>query len=151
MGLELWENRSHPVRGFLGKRFSKQSIKTMMVRVLLGGICTVLALFIAVRSDDEKIRTGSAFLASCLVSFTATSIILERSRRHKGRSPQVDLYVDMLREMNREQRLLLEDHTPQVCRGCCHYHGRTYGGERLICAMHPYGVDQDECGDRQES
>jgi hypothetical protein len=123
----------------------------MMVRVFLGGICTVLTLYIAVRSDNEKIRTSSAFVASCLVSFTATSLILERSRRNKDRTPPVDLYVNRLREMNREQHLLLEDHTPKVCRGCCHYHGHSYGGERLICAMHPYGVDQEECGDRQES
>ncbi len=53
--------------------------------------------------------------------------------------------------MNREQQLLLEDSTPKVCRGCCHYHGHRYGGERLVCAMHPYGVEQEECGDRQES
>jgi hypothetical protein len=123
----------------------------MIARVILGSICTVLTLYISVRSDNEKIRTSSAFLASCLVSFTATSVILERGRRHKGRTTPVDMYVDMLREMNREQQALLEDKTPKVCQGCCHYHGRTYGGERLVCAMHPYGVDQDECGDRQES
>jgi hypothetical protein len=123
----------------------------MMVRVLLGGICTVLTLYITVRSDNEKIRTSSAFVASCLVSFTATSLILERSRRQKSRTPPIDLYVNRLREMNREQHLLLEDHTPKVCQGCCHYHGHSYGGERLICAMHPYGVDQEECGDRQEA
>lgn len=123
----------------------------MMVRILLGSICTVLTLYIAVRSDNEKIRTSSAFVASCLVSFTATSLILERSRRHKSRITHSDLYVARLREMNREQHLLLEDKTPEVCRGCCHYHGHSYGGERLICAMHPYGVDQEECGDRQES
>lgn len=123
----------------------------MIARVVLGSICTVLTLYIAVRSDNEKIRTGSAFVASCLASFTATSLILERSRRYKDRTAQVDLHIERLREMNREQRLLPPDQTPQVCRGCCHYHGRTYGGERLVCAMHPYGVDQDECGDRQES
>ena len=123
----------------------------MMVRILLGGICTVLTLYIAVRSENEKVRTSSAFVASCLVSFTVTSLILERSRRRKSRTIQGDLYIDRLREMNHEQYLLLEDPTPKVCRGCCHYHGHSYGGDRLICAMHPYGVDQEECGDRQES
>jgi hypothetical protein len=123
----------------------------MIARVVLSGICTVLTLYIAVRSDNEKIRSSSAFVASCLVSFTATSLLLERSRRNKGRVTHVDLYVDRLREMNREQNLLLEDKTPEVCRGCRHYHGHSYGGEQLICAMHPYGVDHDECGDRQES
>lgn len=148
--LELQERRSHPVLRSLGKWFSRQSSQTMMVRILLGGICTVLTLYIAVRSDSEKIRISSAFTASCLASFTATSLILESSRRHKSRMTHVDLYVGRLREMNRDQRLLLEDSTPEVCRGCCHYHGHSYGGERLICAMHPYGVDQEECSDRQE-
>lgn len=136
---------------FLGERFSRQSIQIMMVRILLGGICTVLTLYIAVRSENEKIRTSSAFVASCLVSFTVTSLILERSRRRKNRTIQGDLYIERFREMNHEQCLLLEDPTPKVCRGCCHYHGHSYGGDRLICAMHPYGVDQEECGDRQES
>ena len=121
-----------------------------MVRILLGGICTVLTLYIAVRSDNEKIRSSSAFVASCLVSFTATSLMLERSRRRKSQTTRSDLYVDRLREMNHERHLLFEDPTPKVCRGCCHYHGHSYGGERLICAMHPYGVDQEDCGDRQE-
>lgn len=123
----------------------------MMVRILLSGICTVLTLCIAVRSDNEKIRTSFVFVASGLVSFTATSLILERSRRHKSRVTHRDLYVDRLREMNREQYFFLEDPTPEVCRGCRHYHGHSYGGERLICAMHPYGVEQEQCGDRQES
>jgi hypothetical protein len=57
----------------------------------------------------------------------------------------------MLRQMNREQRHLLENQVPQVCQGCVHYHGRTYGGERLICGMHPYGVDTEDCGDWQGS
>lgn len=123
----------------------------MMLRTLLGGICTVLTLLIAVQSDNEKIRASSAFVASCFMGFTATSFLLERSKRRKSRMTHGDLYVDRLREMNRERQLLLEDPTPRVCRGCCHYHGQSYGGERLICAMHPYGVDQEECGDRQES
>ncbi|GAC1450903.1 MAG: hypothetical protein NVS2B14_20580 [Chamaesiphon sp.] len=26
-----------------------------------------------------------------------------------------------------------------ACIGCIHYHGQIYGGNLLICAMHPYG------------
>jgi mannitol-specific phosphotransferase system IIBC component len=123
----------------------------MIARVLLGGICTVLTLYIAVRAEDEKIRTSAAFVASCLVSFTATTLILERSRQRKSQTNNADLYIDMLRQMNRDQRLLLENQIPNVCQGCRHYHGRSYGGERLVCAMHPYGTDQDECADWQDS
>lgn len=39
----------------------------------------------------------------------------------------------------------LQEHP--TCVGCCHYHGETYGGNTLICAMHPYGPDQETCPD----
>jgi hypothetical protein len=39
--------------------------------------------------------------------------------------------------------------TPIACQGCKHYHGATYNGVRFVCAMHPYGADGDECGDRE--
>jgi hypothetical protein len=123
----------------------------MIARVLLGGICTVLTLYIAVRAEDEKIRTSAAFVASCLVSFTATTLILDRGRQRKSQTTNADLYIDMLRQMNRDQRLLLDNHTPKACQGCRHYHGRSYGGERLVCGMHPYGVAQDECADWEAS
>jgi hypothetical protein len=123
----------------------------MIARVLLGGICTVLTLYIAVRAEDDKIRTSAAFVASCLVSFTATTLVLDRRRRRKSQTTNADLYIDMLRQMNRDQRLLLENQVPIACQGCRHYHGRSYGGERLICAMHPYGVEQETCADWQDS
>lgn len=34
-----------------------------------------------------------------------------------------------------------------VCRGCSNYHGKIYGGNLLVCGMHPYGVDSDSCPD----
>jgi hypothetical protein len=39
----------------------------------------------------------------------------------------------------------LQDHP--VCVGCCNYHGEAYGGNVLVCAMHPYGVEEDSCPD----
>jgi hypothetical protein len=38
-----------------------------------------------------------------------------------------------------------------VCIGCQHYHGRVYGDNLLVCAMHPYGVSQDDesCPDKE--
>lgn len=35
----------------------------------------------------------------------------------------------------------------RVCIGCRHYHGRAYGGEMLICGMHPYGCEGESCPD----
>ncbi|WP_416666244.1 hypothetical protein [Egbenema bharatensis] len=38
-----------------------------------------------------------------------------------------------------------------VCVGCRHYHGQSYNGVMLVCAMHPYGiVDESEtCPDKE--
>lgn len=33
------------------------------------------------------------------------------------------------------------------CAGCSYYHGESYGGDMLVCALHPNGPDQDECPD----
>ncbi|MEB3887129.1 hypothetical protein [Lyngbya sp. CCY1209] len=34
-----------------------------------------------------------------------------------------------------------------ACRGCKNYHGQVYGGNLLVCGMHPYGVEEDSCPD----
>jgi hypothetical protein len=39
----------------------------------------------------------------------------------------------------------LQDHP--VCVGCSNYHGEAYGGNVLVCAMHPYGVQAESCPD----
>lgn len=36
---------------------------------------------------------------------------------------------------------------PKACRGCQHYYGHVDGMHRLICAMHPYGPETDDCED----
>jgi hypothetical protein len=42
-------------------------------------------------------------------------------------------------------------HPHPVCVGCCHYHGQIYGGNLLVCAMHPYGVEEgvEICPDKE--
>lgn len=34
-----------------------------------------------------------------------------------------------------------------ACVGCNHYHGHVYGGNLLVCGMHPYGWDGESCPD----
>ncbi len=36
-----------------------------------------------------------------------------------------------------------------ACVGCMHYHGHAYGGNLLVCAMHPHGWDDENCPDRE--
>ena len=37
-------------------------------------------------------------------------------------------------------------HNP-ACVGCKNYHGRIYSGNLLVCGMHPYGWDGEDCPD----
>ncbi len=37
--------------------------------------------------------------------------------------------------------------THRVCVGCLNYNGSNYGGNLLVCGMHPYGCDSDVCAD----
>jgi hypothetical protein len=34
-----------------------------------------------------------------------------------------------------------------ACIGCHHYHGLVYSGNLLVCAMHPYGWETEDCPD----
>lgn len=38
------------------------------------------------------------------------------------------------------------EHHP-ACIGCHNYHGRVYNGSLLVCGMHPYGWDDQNCPD----
>jgi hypothetical protein len=42
----------------------------------------------------------------------------------------------------------LEKHA--ACIGCRHYHGQVYSGNLLVCGMHPYGWETENCPDWQE-
>jgi len=35
----------------------------------------------------------------------------------------------------------------QACVGCRHYHGQVYGGNLLVCGMHPHGPEDASCRD----
>lgn len=38
-----------------------------------------------------------------------------------------------------------------ICMGCRHYHGHSYNGVMLVCAMHPYGIvdGSESCPDKE--
>lgn len=38
-----------------------------------------------------------------------------------------------------------------ACIGCNHYHGQMYGGNLLVCGMHPYGWDDANCPDWEQA
>jgi hypothetical protein len=37
-----------------------------------------------------------------------------------------------------------------ACIGCRHYHGQAYGGNLLVCAMHPHGWEGENCPDWEQ-
>ncbi|NJL87223.1 MAG: hypothetical protein HC886_16590 [Leptolyngbyaceae cyanobacterium SM1_1_3] len=41
------------------------------------------------------------------------------------------------------------DRQPEVCQGCLNYHGKSYGGNFLCCAIHPQGPVAATCCDRK--
>lgn len=43
-----------------------------------------------------------------------------------------------------------EIRTPEPCRLCRHFHGRSYGGNYLACAMNPLGPTDGHCPDREQ-
>jgi len=38
-----------------------------------------------------------------------------------------------------------------ACIGCSHYHGQVYGGNLLVCGMHPYGWEDENCPDWEQN
>lgn len=118
---------------------------TTIGKVALSGICAGIALYVALRADNEKVQTAAALASSGLFGFTTTTLVLKQHRERKSREINTDTYLEMLRQVNTPR-----SYTPQqpiACQGCRHYHGRIYGGNMLVCGMHPYGVEGDRCGD----
>lgn len=117
-----------------------------MGKTALGGICAGIALLVAVRAPNQSVQVTATMVAASLLSYTTTSYMLECKRRHKNRLADAEAYLDFLRQINQDratETMLI----PETCRNCCHYHGQVYGGNRLICAMHPYGVEDSHCPD----
>jgi hypothetical protein len=78
--------------------------------------------------------------------------------------PDVDQYLHDLAEPIMEAYWELEDVVGDVdpgfpysveatgeknpaCIGCSNYHGQVYGGNLLVCGMHPHGWDDRNCPD----
>lgn len=55
-------------------------------------------------------------------------------------SDHIALYPDGLLSVAQSQLVA-------ACVGCRHYHGQSYGGTLLVCAMHPDGPESDQCPD----
>ena len=67
--------------------------------------------------------------------------------------PILDIYLDIELEFDESEfePFVTYVHPTSAehpaCRGCQHYHGHVYGGNLLVCAMHPSGVEDETCPD----
>lgn len=121
----------------------------MTGKTALGCICAGLTLLIAARSHNQTVQASASVLGSCLLSYTATAFVLDHKRQQKNRTADAEAYLEFLRQINQQRSV--NPPVPVACQGCCHYHGQTYGGELLVCGMHPYGVEGEHCPDWQPS
>ncbi len=62
-------------------------------------------------------------------------------------SLDIDLYWDPDLSEPWVERVTPSDSQHPACVGCKHYHGRVYSGNLLVCGMHPYGSESEECPD----
>jgi len=69
--------------------------------------------------------------------------------------PIIDIYLDLDLDLDVEDEHFdpfvtyvqpTETEHP-ACRGCQHYHGQVYGGNLLVCGMHPMGTEAETCPD----
>lgn len=120
----------------------------MTGKTALGSICAGLTLLIAVRSPNQTIQATASVAGSGMLGYTLTTFLLDYKRQQKSRSADAEAYLEFLRQINQE-RISATPPIPATCQGCCHYHGQSYGGHVLVCAMHPYGVDTEQCADWQ--
>ncbi|NEN92422.1 MAG: hypothetical protein F6K48_27405 [Okeania sp. SIO3H1] len=67
--------------------------------------------------------------------------------------PIIEVYLDLDFDVGGEDidyfvdRVEPTEEKHPACRGCSNYHGQVYGGNLLVCGMHPYGVDGESCPD----
>ncbi|WRH66650.1 MAG: hypothetical protein RSE13_24455 [Planktothrix sp. GU0601_MAG3] len=67
--------------------------------------------------------------------------------------PIIDIYLDLdLEDENEHFDPFVTYVQPTetehpACRGCQHYHGQVYGGNLLVCGMHPMGAEAETCPD----
>ena len=68
--------------------------------------------------------------------------LIERTNQDNSNSNNSDYIVWF-----EEQKVKPNSRNHPACIGCQNYHGQVYGGNLLVCAMHPYGWDDEICPD----
>jgi len=117
-----------------------------MMRYLLPGESytftrqTIKPRVLAILSIDELLPENLAIESLLTPTPSATARMRSLGISYRGFSQaHRDEWVRAVQSLNPPK--------PVSCVGCINYHGQSYGGNKLICAIHPTGVEGDTCGD----
>ncbi|MDJ0725017.1 MAG: hypothetical protein QNJ38_07905 [Prochloraceae cyanobacterium] len=99
-------------------------------------------------SLDDAIGDFENIIIAEIESFFDSLAPEDLNREYFGLGVQ-DLEEDIDLYLNPKVEPTLERHP--ACIGCNNYHGRVYGGNLLVCAIHPYGWLDENCPDRCEN
>ncbi|OCQ98507.1 hypothetical protein BCD67_08085 [Oscillatoriales cyanobacterium USR001] len=66
--------------------------------------------------------------------------------------PIIDIFIEAEPEVEEVDLSFVSYVEPSAtqqpaCQGCRNYHGHVYGGNLLVCGMHPLGVESNSCPD----
>ncbi len=109
--------------------------------------------FVGVTEIVDSFFELSETVASQLQNTIATEFDLYL---HDWAEPLFDIYTDIEDVMSDLEQPFphlvepTEDLYP-ACKGCYHYHGQVYNGNVLVCGMHPYGWEDNNCPDWESS
>jgi len=111
--------------------------------VLISGLA--LALFGFWGAPADWLKGVAVMMGSGCVSYATAALLLRQDRERAARAEAAEAYLQFLRHM--DEIPIQPSLRPASCRGCRHYHGKHYGGVQLVCAMHPHGVEGEDCAD----
>jgi hypothetical protein len=77
----------------------------------------------------------------------SVTCLVEDNGRDIDNCPNCNCALIKLDENEDEEDDNYDDFIPSACRGCSNYDGEFYGYNQLICAIHPYGWNDENCPD----
>ena len=99
---------------------------------------------------DEVTREITTAIADEVENF------LQELWDNSGIEIRMEHEIHIITELENDEDLWLNpkvnptpEHHP-ACQGCANYHGRIYNGNLLVCGMHPYGWDGENCPDWEQ-
>jgi len=141
---------SHHLKRILETLTAKIGINNTLATLMTGAACLGgLAGGAAIKTGKtlnphqpllQTVILYSSGLSMPLMSATGTGVIA------------ISVIAKRIRITQEESRQLEQEarkHCPQPspCKGCKHFHGIIYNSVQIVCAMHPYGIEGEQCPD----